>query len=82
MYCPIAITIVSASAASAASAATLAPSPRVTLLARVRHALAVRRQRQALAELDSRQLLDIGVSEKHARQEAGRGLLDVPTQKV
>jgi uncharacterized protein YjiS (DUF1127 family) len=48
------------------------------LFARLRKALATRRQRRALMALDDRMLADIGRGRSEAYQEANRRFLDVP----
>jgi uncharacterized protein YjiS (DUF1127 family) len=51
-----------------------------TLIVRLRHALAVRRQRRALAGLCERMRADIGLSQADVYREATRAFLDVPPQ--
>ncbi len=53
-------------------------SRRLSLLARLRLALTLRRHRRRLGELDPHLLRDIGLSEHEALREAGRPLWDVP----
>jgi uncharacterized protein YjiS (DUF1127 family) len=55
----------------------VAVTPR-TLIARLRHALAVRRERRALACLCARMRDDIGLSQADIYREATRTFLDVP----
>ncbi|MDW4550299.1 DUF1127 domain-containing protein [Defluviimonas sp. D31] len=54
------------------------PRLRRRLIDRLRLMLEVRRQRQALADLNDYLLKDIGVSADEARREAGRPAWDVP----
>jgi uncharacterized protein YjiS (DUF1127 family) len=58
--------------------ATTHISPRASLLLRLRHAFAMRRQRRALAALDDHMLADIGLSRSEAEAEAGLPLWDAP----
>jgi uncharacterized protein YjiS (DUF1127 family) len=51
---------------------------RGTILARLRLALAARRQRTSLGTLDARMLRDIGITPEEARAEARRPVWDVP----
>lgn len=51
-------------------------APRLATL--IRSALAVRRQRQVLSQLDDRTLADIGLTRQQALNEAGRPVWDVP----
>ena len=60
-------------------AADTASAPR-GLVARVRFALKVRRERQSLLALDDVILRDIGLSRYDVEREAGRSVLDLPTQ--
>ena len=53
-------------------------SRRLSLLARLRLALTLRRHRRRLTDLDPHLLRDIGLTEGEARREAGRPLWDVP----
>jgi uncharacterized protein YjiS (DUF1127 family) len=48
------------------------------VLARLRRAMQVRRERNLLLQLDDRQLKDIGLSRADAEGEAGRGLFELP----
>lgn len=50
----------------------------MTVLSRLRLALAARAQRRALARFDARMLRDIGVTRAQAEAEASRPLWDVP----
>lgn len=52
--------------------------PRLRPLAFAAAALAVRRQRRALAELDDHRLDDLGLTREEARTEAERPIWDVP----
>jgi uncharacterized protein YjiS (DUF1127 family) len=52
--------------------------PRLYLLARIGHALALRRQRQCLALLDAHQLSDIGLTADAAIAESRRPIWDAP----
>jgi uncharacterized protein YjiS (DUF1127 family) len=61
------------------STAQLRPrASRPSLLSRLSAALALRRHRRRLGQLDSHLLRDIGLSESEARTEAERALWDVP----
>ncbi|SDW50732.1 DUF1127 domain-containing protein [Celeribacter indicus] len=51
---------------------------RPSLLARLRMARALRRQRRALASLSDERLADIGLTRDEALREAARPLWDVP----
>lgn len=53
-------------------------SPRPSLLARLRHALAVSRSRHALTRLDDHLLRDIGLTRDVAEAEARRKDWDAP----
>jgi uncharacterized protein YjiS (DUF1127 family) len=64
--------------ASATRATTLAAATPKTLIARLRHALAVRRERRALSGLCARMRDDIGLSQADVYREATRAFLDVP----
>jgi uncharacterized protein YjiS (DUF1127 family) len=64
---------------STRATATAAVKP-ATLIARLRHALAVRRQRRALAGLCARMRNDIGLSQADVYREATRAFLDVPPE--
>ena len=57
---------------------TARPTFRLSPLAWLRTALALRRQRLHLAALDEAQLRDIGLSADQARAEAKRPVWDVP----
>jgi uncharacterized protein YjiS (DUF1127 family) len=60
---------------------TLQPCPRpgrASLRDRLRLALAIRRQRRRLTELDPHLLRDIGLSDADVRLEANRPFWDVP----
>lgn len=57
---------------------TALPSSRPGLMARLRTAFAVRRQRSHLARLEQHELRDIGLSEEAAAAEAHRPFWDVP----
>jgi uncharacterized protein YjiS (DUF1127 family) len=59
--------------------ATVAATPK-TLIARLRHALAVRRQRRALAGLCERMRNDIGLSQADVYRETSRTFLDLPPE--
>jgi uncharacterized protein YjiS (DUF1127 family) len=48
------------------------------ILIRVQNAKAVARQRRRLAQLDSSQLKDIGISRSDALAESSRGFWDIP----
>lgn len=49
-----------------------------SLFALLRRALAARRERGALARLDERMLIDIGLTRDQARAETARPMWDVP----
>jgi uncharacterized protein YjiS (DUF1127 family) len=55
-----------------------APSPRRSLITRLRHLYGIRRQRRALARLSKAQLQDIGVTRAQADAEAARPFWDAP----
>lgn len=55
-----------------------APVQRLSLLTRVQNAMALRRQRRALAQLDARALADVGITQSDAKTEAQRPVWDVP----
>lgn len=57
---------------------TALPLARPGLVARLRTAFAVRRQRSHLARLDTHELRDIGLTEEAAAAEAHRPFWDVP----
>lgn len=63
--------------ALATSRAAARPAP-LNLFHRIATALAVRRQRHQLAELDDALLEDIGLTAEEARREARRPVWDVP----
>ncbi len=52
------------------------------LVARIRFALAVRRERNALQNADDAMLADLGLSRADVHREASRGFLDVSEQMV
>ena len=58
--------------------ARTARARRTSLFARILLSLAARRQRKALARLDSRLLDDTGISPDEARAEAARPVWEVP----
>lgn len=58
--------------------APFARPTRVTILTRLRSAVALYRQRARLAELDDAALLDIGVTRAEAMHEAKRPFWDAP----
>jgi uncharacterized protein YjiS (DUF1127 family) len=62
----------------AARTATSLGHRRGSILARLRLALAARRQRASLGHLDDRMLRDIGITREQARTEASRPGWDVP----
>jgi uncharacterized protein YjiS (DUF1127 family) len=72
------------STCTARTCTTVAPAARrspgrASPLAWLRNRLALRRQRLQLAELDARQLRDIGLTAEQARAEAKRPIWDAPS---
>ncbi len=59
-------------------ATPVCPATRPGIVGRILNALALRRQRAALASLDDTALKDIGLSRDEARREARRKPWDVP----
>jgi uncharacterized protein YjiS (DUF1127 family) len=55
-----------------------APTPRRSLITRLRHLYGIWRQRRALARLSNAQLQDIGVTRAQADAEAARPFWDAP----
>jgi uncharacterized protein YjiS (DUF1127 family) len=54
----------------------------VHLLKRVELVLSVRRERRMLSALDDRELADLGLGRCDAEREAGRGLFDLPQDRL
>ncbi|WP_081625850.1 DUF1127 domain-containing protein [Yoonia vestfoldensis] len=51
---------------------------RLSIVARIRHAWGLARQRRTLRRLDAHMLRDIGITPEAAQQEAARPIWDVP----
>ncbi|MEG3662320.1 DUF1127 domain-containing protein [Celeribacter halophilus] len=57
---------------------TTGAQPSRSLVARLRMAMAISRQRRALARLDEARLADLGLTRKEALSEAARPMWDAP----
>ena len=64
-----------------ARAFPIADASLVRLLVTLRAGVAIARERRALAQLDARELEDMGISPAAAAQEAGRPFWDIPEER-